>query len=110
MKMKARADQDNVILEKNDKTREVIIEHRILTTDTQNKWNGFWTGIKESIVKSETKSWTPITRLKRVHQFSSDSLHKPPHLQTTQDIKNTKMVCPQARTIKGTAATYIRNM
>ncbi len=74
MKMKARADQDNSILEKNDKTREVIIEHRILTTDTQNKWNGFSIGIKASVVQSETKSWTPITTLKRVHfQFSSDS-------------------------------------
>jgi hypothetical protein len=37
MKMKARADQDNLILEEEDKTREVIVEHRILPTDTQNK-------------------------------------------------------------------------
>jgi hypothetical protein len=100
MKMKARADQEKLILEKNDKTREVIMEHRIQTRDTQNKWNGLWIGIKESVVKSETKSWTPITTLKRVHfQFSSGSLLKPQHLQTTQDIKNTKMVCPQAMTI-----------
>ncbi len=100
MKMKARADQDNLILEEDDKTREVIMEHRILTTDTQNKPKGFWIGIKESVVKSETKSWTPITTLKRVHfQFSSDILLKPKYLQTTQENKNTKMVCPQAMTI-----------
>jgi hypothetical protein len=100
MKMKARADQDNLMLEEDDKTREVIMEHRILTTDTQNNPKGFWIGIKESVVKSETKSWTPITTLKRVHfQFLSDSLLKPKYLQTTQDTKNTKMVCPQAMTI-----------
>ena len=55
MKMKARADQDNLILEEDDKTREVIVEHRILTTDTQNKPNGFWMGIKASVVKSENE-------------------------------------------------------
>jgi len=100
MKMKARADQDNSILEENDKTREVIIELRILATDTQNKWNGFWTGIKERVVKSETISWTPITILKRFHvHFSCDVSLKPQHLQTAQDIKNTQMVCPQAMTI-----------
>jgi len=100
MKIKTRADQDNLILEEDDKTREVIVEHRILTTDTQNKPNGFWMGIKESVVKSETKSWTPSTTLTRVHfQFSCDSVLKPKCLQTTQDTKNTKMVCPQAMTI-----------
>ncbi len=100
MKMKTRAERDNLIREEDDKTREVIMEPRILTTDTQNKPKGFWTGIKESVVKSETKSWTPSTTLKRVHfQFSSDSLLKPQYLQVTQEIKNTKTVCPQAMTI-----------
>jgi hypothetical protein len=100
MKMKARADQDNLILEEDDKTREVIMEHRILPTDTQNKWNGFWIGIKESVVKSETKSWTPITMLKRVHfQFLCDAPLKPAQEYKNRDIKNTKIVCPQAMTI-----------
>jgi hypothetical protein len=101
MKMKARADQDNLILEEDDKTREVIMEHRILPTDNQNKWNGFWIGIKESVVKSETKSWTPITMLKRVHfQFSCDAPLKPAQeLKKEREIKNTKIVCPQAMTI-----------
>ena len=101
MKMKARADQDNLMLEEDDKTREVIMEHRILTTDTQNNPKGFWIGIKESVVKSETKSWTPITTLKRVHfQFSLGIfLPKQEHIQTTQDINSTRSVCPHAMTI-----------
>jgi len=56
MKMKTRTDQEKLIhtyiLDRNDKNREVIMEHRILSRKTQKKWNGFWIGINESVVGS----------------------------------------------------------
>ena len=73
-------------MEKNDKTIEVIMKHRILPKDTQNNMKGFLIGMRDSVVKSQTTSWTPITRLKRVHfQFSPVIfLPKREHIQTTQ--------------------------
>jgi len=91
-----------LILDLNDKTRLAVTEHPRLVRDTQNKKKGFLMGIRDRVVKSETTSLTPITRLKTVHfQF-------PPTptadlnleiLTTTKHVKNTKGTCPHATTI-----------
>ena len=52
MKRKTRVVQESSIVEKSDKTSEVIMEHRILQLDTQNNMKGFLIGIRDSVVRS----------------------------------------------------------
>ena len=105
MKRKARVGQESSIVEYHDKTSETMTEHRILPRATQNKKNGFLIGMRESVVKSETTSWTPRKTPKRVHfqfKFSPDTvtfLPRPERFQTRKHIKSTRGVWPHAMTI-----------
>jgi hypothetical protein len=77
-----------------------VTEVRRLARDTQNKKKGFLMGIRERVVKSETTSLTPITRLKTVHfQFSPITGLNFENFKTMQHIKITKGICPHAMTI-----------
>ncbi len=91
-----------MIFEQNDKTSEAATEHRRLARDAQNKKKGFLMGIRERVVKSETTSLTPITRLKTIHfQFPRTPTAdlNLEILTTTKHVKNTKGTCPHAMTI-----------